>query len=201
MNLCFRASFAELPPTHEARVTVFDPVGGLGKARSKVLRTLRKECKCELFWIWEWSDGVQHLHILIRLVEGKLNGPVFGKVCARALGEVRFSPHCAPIGDVDDMGQYVVKTGRFKGKLEMPPRSFVGKLYHFTSGFFCKSRRVLEKECVAAWKASRRAAMESAIQGKYSRKGNQNEGENRQHQDRYADPEGPGGHQGAGQQH
>jgi hypothetical protein len=70
---------------------------------------------------------------------------------ARTLPGQHFTHHCAPVRNPVAIARYVVKHLKDDSKKELPPRSFRGRLFSYSRGFFTSSVAALWHEQLRVW--------------------------------------------------
>ena len=144
-------SFAELPPTDEARITVLGDASyrevstGLGK----FLRRLKYRA-CEYLSLSEWKDRRRHMHIPLR-TDRKLTPPDIRELWDKSLPNVRFSHHIGPVRCAAALANYLAKNLRDDAKKELVPDDFPGRSITYSRGFLAKPFAALWREQLADW--------------------------------------------------
>jgi len=146
-----------LVPTHEVRVTVLGVIsdGHLSLAVGRFLRRLKYRFGTlrsifEYLLINEWSEGQRHFHILVRATVDLIR-QMIRILWKKTLPGVAFTCHCAPVRNPVAIGRYVVKDLRNASKKELAPRTFTGRIYTYSRGFFSKPVADLWKEQLQEW--------------------------------------------------
>ena len=163
---CLCRSFLELPPTHEVRITVYGMITDqeLSQANGSFFRRLRyrlgtEGSECEYLAVNEWSEGHRHMHILVRTCFA-LTSPMIRALWAKTLPSLPFTHHCAGVRNPAAIARYVVKHVKDDSKKELAPRSFKGRVYSYSRGFFTETLADLWKEQVAEWYPARKRSSE-----------------------------------------
>src|SRR5262249_13403056 len=142
MALCLQRSFRDLPPTHEARVTVFGLISDreLSRAVGRFLRRLKYRLRgsgWEYLLVNEWSDGHRHMHLLVR-TGFDLIPAVIRELWAKTLPAVPFTHHCGPVRTPAAIAKYLVKDLADDSKKELPRQNFRGRIFSYSKRFFTK---------------------------------------------------------------
>ena len=140
-------------------MTVFGMISDrdLSLAVSRFLRRLRYRLGtlgCEYLLVNEWSDGHRHMHILIR-TGFALTSAMIRELWAKSLPGMPFTHHCGPVRNPAAIANYVVKHLRDDSKKELAPRSFKGRIYSYSKGFFSKKVAALWDEQLREWDSAR----------------------------------------------
>jgi hypothetical protein len=104
-------------------------------------RYRRRGLGLEYFRIFEWRDGVQHAHLLLRVEE-------LSREEVRESAEVAGLCHTlSPVRNVPGIARYIVKhTTRAEKKAELAAPDFRGKLYCVTRNFLTRPFKELRKK-------------------------------------------------------
>jgi hypothetical protein len=102
----------------------------------------------------EWSEGLRHVHILVRVLID-LTRETVRWLWAKTLPGPRFTCHCDPVRIPAAIARYIVKDLKDNSKKELAPQTFNGRIYTYSRGFFTKSVATLWKEQVQEWYSAR----------------------------------------------
>jgi hypothetical protein len=159
MAACLIRSFWELAPTHHVRLTAYGMISDreLTLAHGRFLSRLKYRLRAlgstiQYLLVNEWSDGQRHVHILVR-TDFDLTSGIIRDLWAKSLPGVQFTHHCAPVRSPTAIARYVVKNLKDDAKKELPPRSFRGRIFTYSRGFFTKPVAALWKEQLREWYA------------------------------------------------
>jgi len=108
---------------------------------------------CEYLVVNEWSEGHRHTHILLRTGFG-LTPALIREVWAKT-HPLPFTHHCAPVRNPVGIANYIAKNLKDHAKKELAPKSFKGRLFNYSKGFFTKRVADLWKEQILDWNAGR----------------------------------------------
>jgi hypothetical protein len=144
-----KLSFQTLPPSHHLRVTPATEwhYGRRRDLLAGLTRGLHRR-SIEYCRVNEWSQGVHHWHLLLRVPPGVEEKGV-RKLVRRVLGQVNYS--LEPVRDPAALANYIVKNLKDDETKEMPPEDWRGRLYQPSKGFLAANSRVLWRRCYAEW--------------------------------------------------
>jgi hypothetical protein len=108
---------------------------------------------CQYFVMNEWSDGHRHVHILVR-AEADVTPAMLRRLWRKTLPGLPFTHHCGPVRSPVAMSNYLVKHLKDSSKKELPPQSFQGRIYTYSTAFFTKQIATLWKEQRQDWYGS-----------------------------------------------
>jgi hypothetical protein len=132
-------------------ITDRELTSALGSFLSRLKYRLRKQGATFAYFVMnEWSEGQRHMHILVR-TSFNLTTPLVGELWKKTLPGIQHTHHCAPVLNPVGIARYVVKHLKDDSKKELPPRSYTGRLFNSSRGFFSKKVAALWEEQRREW--------------------------------------------------